>query len=269
MLGFLFFYIFIGLITIGRKKLLVHALVSYLIAFTFEAVSIRTGFPFGMYKYVPEVINKELSLFGVPIWDSMSFIFLTFFPYQISILIYSPLIKSRKQGLITAHTKRIIHSLPVIITATFLMVMIDVIVDPLTLQGKKWFLGHLYYYPGGGSHFGVPVSNYLGWGLTGFVILFIFTRIDKYLFMNNDSTGLQKINLPYKSLYSVILYYGVLAFNLTITFVIGLYDIGMSGLITITFPTVLLITVFFKKNNLATQEEIETHRNDFPGLYDE
>ncbi len=263
-LVFLFFYILIGLVTIGGKKLLIHCLIGYFVAFLCEAISIRYAFPFGLYKYVPDVIQKELSLFGVPVWDSLSFVFLTFFPYQVSILLYSPLIKEKRLNIKTAHTKKIIHSLPVIITAVFLMVMLDVIIDPLTLQGKKWFLGHLYFYPGGGSHFGVPISNYLGWGFTGLVILFFYTRIDKYFLQKIKLTKTQKLNLPYKSLYGLVMYYGIIGFNVVITFYMGLYEIGMSGLIVIAFPSVLISVFFLKKNNYATHEEIQAHKRDFP-----
>ena len=41
--------------------------------------------------------------------------------------------------------------------------MVDLVVDPLSVRGDRWFLGKLFWYDPPGPHFGVPISNYLGW----------------------------------------------------------------------------------------------------------
>jgi putative membrane protein len=262
--GFFIFYVSIGIVTIGWRKLLVHCVIGYTVAMICEAVSIRYGFPFGLYHYVPQVIKKELSIFGVPVWDSLSFVFLTFFPYQMAILLYSPIYKRKPYDILVADTWKIRHSFKVIFTATALMVLIDIIVDPLTLQGKKWFLGHLYVYPGGGSHFGVPVSNYLGWAFTGFVILSLYVLTDKYFLKNKSKFTGKTLYLPSKQLYSLIMYIGIILFNITITFATGLYEIGISSVLTVFFPLLIFFSIFFKKNNFANNNELAEHVNDFP-----
>lgn len=261
---FLIFYILIGLSTFGWRRLLVYTGLGYVIALICEAVSIRWGFPFGLYHYSQSVINAELSLFGVPVWDSLSFVFLTFFPYQLSLLIFSPIVKNKKLDFQTADTWKIRHSVKTVITAVFLMMMIDTVVDPITLQGKKWFLGYLYYYPNGGSHFGVPISNYLGWGFTGFCIISVFVIIDSKILKKIKSFNMPKPSLYAKALYGLIMYYGIFFFNITITFAVGMYELGVSSVITYTLPTVLIISMFFKKSNYAGKEDIENHLKDFP-----
>ena len=50
-----------------------------------------------------------------------------------------------------------------------LMTLLDVVIDPLAVRGERWFLGHLFTYPEGGLYFGVPLSNFAGWLLVGWV----------------------------------------------------------------------------------------------------
>ena len=49
--------------------------------------------------------------------------------------------------------------------AALFMVMVDMVVDPLSVRGDRWFLGRIFWYDPPGPHFGVPISNYLGWFL--------------------------------------------------------------------------------------------------------
>ena len=41
------------------------------------------------------------------------------------------------------------------------MVMVDMVVDPLSVRGDRWFLGKIFWYDPPGPHFGEPISNYL------------------------------------------------------------------------------------------------------------
>ncbi|WP_207669017.1 carotenoid biosynthesis protein [Clostridium chromiireducens] len=52
--------------------------------------------------------------------------------------------------------------------ATFIMVMWDVVMDPITATVNK-----VWIWEDGGSYFGVPISNYLGW----FLVVYIFLQI--------------------------------------------------------------------------------------------
>ncbi len=261
---FFLFYLLVGIYTFGLRRLLVFTFIGYFIALACEASSIRNGFPFGLYHYAPDMIQKELSFFGVPVWDSLSFVFLTFFPYQFALLLFSPLVKVKWYDLQMADTWKIRHRPAVLITAVFLMTMIDTVVDPLTLQGKKWFLGYVYYYPNGGSHFGVPISNYLGLVFTGFCILGTFILVDKYLLIKKKTFNKMPAYLPSKALYGMIMYYGIILFNIVITYIIGMNELGISSVLIYVLPTVLVIGMFFKKSSYARQEDLLNHFKDFP-----
>ena len=50
-----------------------------------------------------------------------------------------------------------------LVLAALLQVFLDTVIDPVALQGGRWFLGQIYGYREVGSHYGVPLSNYFGW----------------------------------------------------------------------------------------------------------
>jgi putative membrane protein len=58
----------------------------------------------------------------------------------------------------------------------FLMMMLDIVIDPITLRGEKWFLGRVYFYPTPGPHFGVTWQNYAGWFFVGVVTQYLGQR---------------------------------------------------------------------------------------------
>ena len=74
-------------------------------------------------------------------------------------------------------------------------------------------------------HFGVPIANYLGWAVVGLVALGVFQRIDRRL---PDATNAPTITRPL--LLGCVLYYGVLTFNLAVTFWINEPVIGTTGI---------------------------------------
>ncbi len=86
-----------------------------------------------------------------------------------------------------------------------LMMLLDVVIDPLAVRGDQWFLGRIFWYPNGGPYFGVPLSNFVGWLVVG------VAGVGGYLLLaGKDATGRH----PWPG---VGLYYGVLVFNLALT----------------------------------------------------
>lgn len=153
---FLFFlsWFSLALRHLGLKLTLKFLVCGFVIAWGSEALSIRTGFPYGWYFYRYENLQNEWLLAGVPVWDSLSYVFLTYAGLCMA-LWFSPSNKV-KLALLTG------------LFTTFL----DVIIDPVAHQGSKWFLGDIYYYPHPGIYFNVPVSNFLGWFLVTSTIAF-------------------------------------------------------------------------------------------------
>jgi uncharacterized membrane protein len=60
-----------------------------------------------------------------------------------------------------------------------LMMLLDVVIDPVALRGEHWFLGKMYFYPDGGIYFGVTIANFIGWFLVGTFSQWVFQRFWK------------------------------------------------------------------------------------------
>jgi putative membrane protein len=121
--------------------------------------------------------------------------------------------------------------------AAFLFAFIDMVIDPVALRGDRWFLGKIYYYPDPGVHFGVPFANYVGWAIVGLLSLAIYFPLERRL-----PDLLPPPSITLLILLGVGLYYGVLAFNLSVTFWIGESFMGMSGLL-MHLPVIVLLIV--------------------------
>ena len=87
----------------------------------------------------------------------MSFVFLAYASYCLARLMLG-----RARGL------------PVVLASGALMMLLDVVIDPLAVRGDRWFLGRVFYYPEGGVLFGVPLSNFAGWVLVGWLAIGAF-----------------------------------------------------------------------------------------------
>jgi putative membrane protein len=176
---------------LGLGRALGWLLLGFGIAFTAEYASTRIGFPFGIYHYTGATEGREVFLSNVPFFDPLSFPFLAYASWCVA---RSVLRKSRGLGLV--------------LLSGALMMLLDVVIDPLAVRGERWFLGHLFDYPTGGSYFGVPLANFGGWLLVGSLIVGGFLAVSRREPLASPSAG-------------VGLYYGVLAFNLALTLWIG------------------------------------------------
>jgi putative membrane protein len=112
------------------------------------------------------------------------------------------------------------------------MVLLDIVVDPLAVQGERWFLGRIFYYPEGGVYFGVPLSNFAGWLLVALVILFSYGFLERRFFKNPPPQRFPILG--------PLFYWGILAFNLAITFWIREWRLGAVGLALHIIPFFVL-----------------------------
>ena len=99
-------------------------------------------------------------------------------------------------------------------------------------------MGKIYYYPEPGVHFGVPMANYVGWAVVGAISLLLYFPLDRRLRAPLPSH--HPATTP-RLLLGVGLYYGVLAFNLGVTFWIGESLQGTTGLLMYVPVTALLL----------------------------
>ncbi len=245
---------------VGWRKTLIFAVVGYLIAFTSEKLSITTGFPYGWYYYIDGTSHRELWVWGVPFFDSLSYVFLTYCSYTTALFILSPL-ATKGTDLITLETRAIRQSWAALVLGAFLQTFLDIIIDPVALQGNRWFLGQIYGYYENGLHFGVPISNYLGWLLTSFVLVAALQWIDR---KPDVSVPYGVFAMPWRSLLGPVLYLSVLIFNWTVTIWIGEYLIALTGIFIFTLPIVMVIVLAILRVNHYRGEEWQAHVRDYP-----
>ncbi|MGE0646091.1 MAG: carotenoid biosynthesis protein [Nitrospira sp.] len=237
---FLAAFLFSAVRLIGWPRTWRFWLITWITAFICEFSSTRTGIPFGWYFYNGSTVGQELYVFDVPFMDSISFSFLLFAAYSVALGLLLPATASHENAKtfltplrfdLTARTSWAVYGL-----TAFLFAFIDMVIDPVALRGDRWFLGKIYYYPDLGWHFGVPMANYVGWAVVGFIALAIYFLLDRRL---DPLASVEPITQ--RLLLGIGLYYGVLAFNLGMTFWIGESVMGVSGLLMHLPFLVLLI----------------------------
>ena len=196
-----------------------------LVAFTAEFASTRTGIPFGLYHYTGTTAGRELFIAGVPIFDPLSFPFLAYASWCLA-----RWIGDSDRG-----------ARPVLLTG-LLMMLLDVVIDPLAVRGNQWFLGHVFWYPEGGPYFGVPLSNFAGWLLVG------MAGVAGYLLLAPSVPRVARTQRPWPG---VGLYYGVLFFNLSLTAWIGEWLLLTSGVTVHIVLALALLTFMYPRAGFA------------------
>jgi putative membrane protein len=204
---FLFLAAFLaaGVRDLGPRRTALFLAWVWPLAFLAELSSTRTGIPFGLYHYTEATRGQELFIANVPFFDSLSFTFLAYASFCLA-----RVLRSRR-----ASTPALAA------TAGLLMMLLDVVIDPLAVRGERWFLGRIFWYPEGGPYFGVPLSNFAGWLAVG------VAGVGGYLALAGragDRRAAEDRPWP-----GVGLYYGVLVFNLAITAYIGEWSLLAAG----------------------------------------
>jgi hypothetical protein len=214
--GFLAAFLVAGAIDLGWRRTLLFGAWVGPAAWLAEYSSTRTGVPFGLYHYTGSTHGQELFLADVPLMDCLSFTFLAYAAFCLA--------------------RAVLRSTPppepapaVAVVAGVLMMLLDVVIDPLAVRGDRWFLGRIFYYPEGGVYFGVPVSNFVGWMIVGMVGVGGYLRLSGW--HEGRTSGLTvgaggQVGRAFDGYGrrvwpGIALYYAVLAFNLVLTGWIG------------------------------------------------
>lgn len=261
--AFLLTYLLGCTLHLGLLRALFFGVIGYCLAWVSEYSSIHTGIPFGDYFYIELTKGKELWLFGVPFMDSMSFVFLAYASYSMALLVAAPVLRSR--GIIyVLETKRIRRSVGTTLLGALFFVYLDIIIDPVALQGSRWFLGQIYGYPDPGVYFGVPISNFIGWFLVGLILVYALQTIDRLL-DNRNAKDWFAGKYPVRYLIGPALYAGVVLFNLWVTFSIGEDTMGWAGIFIMLLPAILLYSLLrMKLSDSAIDRTVAAHLKDFP-----
>jgi uncharacterized membrane protein len=189
--AFLVAFLAAGRADLGGRRTVTFMGCLWPVAWLAEFASTRVGIPFGLYHYTGQTHGRELYVADVPFFTSISFVFLAYAAFCVARLALTPLAGRAPR-------------LRLALGTGVLMMLLDVVIDPLAVRGDRWFLGRIFYYPEGGAYFGVPLSNFGGWVLVGTLGVGLYMLV----------AGLPAEGRPWPGL---ALYYAVLAFNLVIT----------------------------------------------------
>lgn len=210
--GFLTFFVVAGLRDLGRARTVTFLLWGGAVALVAELVSTRVGIPFGLYHYTGDTRGAELFLGNVPFFSPLSFPFLAYAAFCLARRTLGPGWAATRAGRVR-----------MVALSGMLMMLLDVVIDPLAVRGGRWFLGHIFYYPDGGLYFGVPLSNFLGWLVVGWITIGgIVWAQGRRGFEGTDPGG---------PALGIALYYLVLAVNLSVTLWIGEELIAAAGIV--------------------------------------
>jgi uncharacterized membrane protein len=161
-----------GAVQYRFRDLLVFAIIVVGVSNAFENLSIATGFPFGRYRYSDKLGPK---IFQVPVLIGLAFIAVGYLSWTLArILVRAP---ARPVGHCT-------FAVPAV--ATFVMVAWDLSFDPLVSTVRQ-----VWIWQDGGSFFGVPASNFLGWYLTGYVFFQLYAFYLRDRASEHDASELQ------------------------------------------------------------------------------
>lgn len=210
----------------GKKGMLIFFLITFAVSYTFENLSIQTGFPFGFYHY-----SSTLGILTVPLIIVFAYFAMGYLSWMLSNVLTGQYIRklAGKQ----------IFIVPFI--AAFLMVMWDLTLDPVssTLDG-------LWVWQTPGVYFGVPISNFVGWFLVVYIFFQIFAiYISKYDQLEFDKAN-NLLNKPFW--YEAVALYGIMALG-NVLIIISLNNaitqsMGLVTVFTMIFVTILsLITI--------------------------
>lgn len=252
---FLIAYLILGRIYWGWRKTFLWLIIGYVVAWASEVSSIHNGFPYGLYYYKYENLVGELMVAGVPFWDSLSYPFMIFAGYTTAkFILTSPCqqvttsASQQSKPLDDMKTWRRVD-LKTILFGAFLTMLLDIIIDPLTVMGSRWFLGDIYYYPNGGQYFGVPITNFAGWFLVPLVVILAFQLTGKIVSKSSrqhvitsqrDEYVLTCRRVGLKTFLNPLFYLSIALFNICITIWIREYFLASIDCLLLT-PIVGLI----------------------------
>jgi putative membrane protein len=140
----------------GSRRALRFLMIAFGVTLAGELASTHTAFPYGRYDYIANTHGNELYLWNVPL----------FVPIAFGVVIWAG--RALALGTRPARTRA-----GLALTGAVFATLLDAVIDPMTARGAEWFMGSLYRWHHGGWWFGIPWSNFGGWLLVSFIVIWI------------------------------------------------------------------------------------------------
>jgi uncharacterized membrane protein len=180
------FALFHGAMLYTTRGILIFFAICLLIGNIFENLGVNVGFPFGGY-YFTDVMGPKL--FAVPILLGLAYLGVAYLSWTLARLISG--------GMRNPLTGPRVVTVPLV--AAFLLMAWDLAMDPVWST-----IVHGWIWRGAGAYFGVPISNFLGWYLTVYLIFQLFA-----FYMRGRATNVER--LPSTDWQLAVLFYSISA----------------------------------------------------------
>jgi putative membrane protein len=161
----------------GRKSIVVLAVLAFVISFIMEYAGVKTGFIYGEYHYG--------TVLGPKAFDTVPWLIpLSWFMFMyVSTVTVDAAFGGRYMGWAVPLLFAVLDSIA--------MTALDVLIDPLWVKRGTWMWTAIQSLPAGSVFYGIPVQNYFGWLLTT-IIIFIPYRI--VLFRNSTDSAVRDLD---------------------------------------------------------------------------
>jgi len=184
-IGYLYFLVH-GSMIWGWLNTIIFIIISFFIGIFMEILGTKTGLIFGGKYEFNLKLSPGPSISGIPLIIPLSWSGLIYM-----ILNYCELVLGGSLYFLSN------ENITRLLLPSILMVLLDLILDPIAVDEKRWS------WKKPGTYYGVPLLNFVGWLFTTFLILFIFQlfkydfKIDKEVdFFFKHSPGILFCLLP-------------------------------------------------------------------------
>ncbi len=138
----------------GGKRTAIFFFASAIVTYAMEEIGVRTGWVFGAYHY-SDLLGPKLG--HVPVLVPLGWFMMIYPSWMVA--------RALMQGL---NTRTALGIMLQALIAAITMTGWDVVMDPgMSTAGSNWIWEH------GGSYYGVPRHNYLGWLMTTFLLYLV------------------------------------------------------------------------------------------------
>jgi uncharacterized membrane protein len=163
----LVFVVWHAVLTKGWRRSLVMFVLSFIVAFTAEALGVNFGLVFGNYYYT-KILG--FSLFGVPLLAALAWEPIVYAAFCLSDMLSQRLVSTLPQSL------RKSNYIWIAAIGAFATTAWDMMIDPIAVSQGWWI------WEGGGPYVpyvanGVPIQNFIGWLGVAFVINLIYRLV--------------------------------------------------------------------------------------------
>ena len=207
-----------GRVRYGLKNITIFFLVTWAVSLFFEALTIHTGLLVGHYHYM----QFPISLFGVPLIVIVAYFGTGYFAWMLA-HVFTGQFSKKLEG-------KWIFVVPLI--AAFILVMWDLGMDPIYSTVLSFWV-----WESPGPYFGVPITNFVGWFVIGFIFYQLFAL---YLFRYDRIRPQEVKTLASKPYWlEAAIVYGLIGFSIIVT------PIAIYNDITVSMALVTVFTMIF------------------------